>query len=195
MKFKTALALLTASAFIDGASASGPGFRMPSGHTQCEISPWENKSEGTTGLSLNCNLTVALPLRGSEDSCHFSGFTLDENDQNVADNCESPAKPDESLPVLAYGSTWSFDNFACKSQTDGVVCQNKYAGFQLSMSRQTTFKVAAKSDVRGASAAKTGIPPEVEAQLKDMLSSCHPDSPKIEKRICDIQKYTRKRKQ
>jgi hypothetical protein len=92
---------------IPDESASSSGFQSPTGNLRCGL----RGSELVCG-SLNDDFLVILPESGGAVSTRGT--------------------PDGG-PVLAYGSSWSRGAFTCRSETNGISCENATGnGFFLS---------------------------------------------------------------
>lgn len=136
-----ALFVLPAAAFADGdLETPRVGFRMPSGNIECYISEIYDIGDATVtdGLSCDAKHLSARPKR--EDGCVLTGYTLNSDSADSADeNCGGGVLIDSKLPVLAYGATWTYGKYVCRSSSNAVVCRNPHAGFLLSRNLQMTF--------------------------------------------------------
>jgi uncharacterized protein DUF6636 len=103
------------------------GFRTPSGNIACNAGTYHGKK------LLACTLfSKVLPDRGFKVWSMYvrgralSGFVV--------------GNPASDYPKLAYGRTWRWHGFSCKSERRGLTCRNRAAhGFFLSRGSQRVF--------------------------------------------------------
>ena len=112
----------------------GPtGFKSPSGNIHCQV----------FGGELRCDIAqVSGPLPPRPRDCELEwgqafAMTATSRSERL---CYGDTVADNSLPVLAYGSTWRRGGFTCTSEQTGVTCSNAPGhGFALSRAVQRLF--------------------------------------------------------
>jgi hypothetical protein len=135
-----AVALIVLTGSASAASLSGlKGFQTPTRNIVC------GGYSGSQPSWLRCDINSGLkPKPSRPKGCEFDfGGTLALSAKGSTKiGCVSDVVlPDPTkAPVLAYGKTWRYGPFTCKSAKTGLTCRNsKGHGFFLSRERWTRF--------------------------------------------------------
>jgi len=139
-----AAATLAAAPVASPAEAAGPArdysvtFRTESGNISCA---YEHYSFAPVGL--RCEIrTGVLPLPPKPRSCHLAwgaGYFLARSGRPSV-LCISDTIADPHARVLAPGSTYRIDVFACAAQASSLRCRNASGhGFVLARRRSPSF--------------------------------------------------------
>ena len=128
------LLLLAAVASPAPASAALHGFRTPSGNIAC----------AQEGARVRCDILATTNRRPPRPaSCEFDwgfAYAAQRGWHRGRRLCVSDTVNDPTLPVLAYGHSWSAAGVRCRSRVSGLTCTNPRGhGFFLSKARQRLF--------------------------------------------------------
>jgi hypothetical protein len=133
--------VLALSAGAAGA-ARLPGVRTPTKNISCFFIP----RQPTTHGSLLCGIKQAAYTGALQARCiapptglDWHGFMLSETKKGevlCAGGIMYNPADQPKLVTLAYGSTWRYRGFTCKSRVAGLTCTNR-SGHGLSLSRES----------------------------------------------------------
>ena len=137
--FPVLTALLAATLLAPASAQNQPdGFRTPSGNLHCQAFRLDE------GASLRCDIRKMSnrpPARPRDCDLDWGrAFEVSEERSPAVRLCHGDTVMDDSLPFLAYGTSWRRYGFTCNSERTGVTCRNAHGnGFELSRARQQLF--------------------------------------------------------
>ena len=126
-------------------AASLPGVRTPSKNISCFYAPIKPTARGT----LLCNIEEAVYANALVKHCGAAPIGLDwggipprsrrrrrRRSSAPAASCTTSTGRQPALVTLAYGKTWRYRGFTCRSRFVGLTCKNS-AGHGLFLSRES----------------------------------------------------------
>jgi hypothetical protein len=102
------------------------GFQTPSGNIHCQLDTYGSPE-------LRCDMVKLDKIAPKSRDCGLDwGNAFAFGSYRAQGVCHGDTVIEESLPVLAYGSTWKKAGCTCTSEPSGLICSNAKHGFQLS---------------------------------------------------------------